>query len=86
MKNYIEEGMETPADKVAHTEYTMEPDQFDEYRVRSPPSSQEAGTSAQTQDVELGGLTFCLKELRAIISFAEVFALPVSAGFEEGGK
>ena len=31
-------------------------------------------------------VTFCLKELRAIIGFADTFALPMSAAFDDGGK
>jgi len=31
-------------------------------------------------------ITFCLKELRAFIAFAEAYHLPVSFCFDKGGK
>ena len=31
------------------------------------------------------GLTFCLKEFRSMLAFADAFSLPVSASFDSGG-
>lgn len=31
-------------------------------------------------------VTFCLKELRAILSFAEIVNLPISVNFEDAGR
>ena len=35
---------------------------------------------------EKSSVTFCLKELRAFISFADAYSLPVSVCFDVGGK
>ena len=43
----------------------------------------------QFEEFQIGqedSITFCLKELRAIIGFADTFALPISASFDDGGK
>ena len=31
------------------------------------------------------GLTFCLKEFRSLLAFADAFNLPISASFDSGG-
>jgi hypothetical protein len=32
------------------------------------------------------GVTFCLKEFRAILTFADAFAMPISASFDDSGQ
>ena len=70
MKNFVDTNED--CESVIHTEMTMLPDQFEEFQVQD--------------EVDPKGVTFCLKELRSIIGFADALGLPISANFEEGGK
>ncbi|XP_041348461.1 cell cycle checkpoint control protein RAD9A-like isoform X2 [Gigantopelta aegis] len=67
LKNYVED--EPDPTKVVHTEMTLVPEEFDNYRV---------GVDTD--------ITFCLKELRAILAFAETTNLPLSMHFETAGR
>ena len=53
------------------TVLSMQPAEFDEYKI---------------EEEDSGAITFCLKELRALVAFAEAFTLPVTATFDGGGK
>ena len=70
MKNYLD-ALDLESDrKAVHTELTIK-----------PPEVYNIDSCHQPSPV-----TFCLKELRAIIGFADSFALPLSASFDIGGK
>jgi hypothetical protein len=56
--------------KAVHTVLSMQPEEFDRYTI--------------SKEIE-SGITYCLKELRSIISFADAFSLPLSASFDQGG-
>ena len=69
MRNYLD-GLDSESAKEAvHTELVMKPAEFDHFRV----------------DEEGQSLTFCLKELKSLLAFADAFALNVSSAFESGG-
>jgi len=61
--------------KPVRTELTMKPTDFEEYEV------EEKGENDNNNC-----MTFCLKELRALIAFAEAFKLTVEAKFDRAGS
>ena len=69
MKNYVEDDNSCGPRKMVHTQLTMQPSEFEDFKI--------------TQDCNV---TFSLKELRSLISFADALNLPVKATFNEGGK
>ena len=76
MRNYLDPALtEGTKDKhklgAVRTVLSMQPAEFDEYRI---------------DESAAGPVTYCLKELRAIVAFAEAFALPLTATFDGGGK
>lgn len=76
MKNFVEDvgrGRNLGKDSgkaVVRTELTMQPGEFEHFAVNQ-------------DDVRV---TFCLKELRSFISFADALTLPLSASFDDGGE
>ena len=56
--------------KAVHTVLTMQNSEFDRFSV----------------GLESSPVTYCLKELRAIIGFADSFRLSLSIDFDSGGK
>ena len=69
MKNYVEDEDSHCPKKMVHTQLTMQPAEFEDYKI-----SKECN------------VTYCLKELRSILSFADALNLPVKATFNDGGQ
>ena len=69
MKNFVEDEDSNAPKKMVHTQLTMQPTEFEEFRI--------------TKECNL---TYCLKELRSIISFADAMNLPLKASFNDGGE
>ena len=80
MKNFVDEFLDEDSShrnsKAVHTRLTMQPGEFEHYQID--------GNNSHSQDIL--NVTYCLKELRSIISFADAMDLPLTAGFSEGGQ
>ena len=48
-------------------------------------SRYEIGGGDDEEPSKSAGLTFCLKEFRSVLAFADAFNLPISASFDSGG-
>jgi hypothetical protein len=67
--------------KPVRTELTMRPSDFNEYHVEGGGEHDVNG-----EMMEDAGMTFCMKEFRALIAFADAFKLDVSARFFKAGR
>eukprot|EP01097_Dermamoeba_algensis_P012152 TRINITY_DN997_c0_g1_i2.p1 TRINITY_DN997_c0_g1~~TRINITY_DN997_c0_g1_i2.p1 ORF type:complete len:434 (-),score=102.74 TRINITY_DN997_c0_g1_i2:1587-2888(-) len=70
LKSYFDDNKGNKHAAILNTELTLFSHDFDEYHV-------------EREGVEL---TFCLKEVKAILSFCEVLGQPVSIFYERGGR
>ncbi len=80
LKNYID-VLEEEQKAAVHTVLSMQPGEFESYCVVRDPSQSDRNSNSKRADV-----TYCLKELRAIIAFADAFSLSVAAEFQGGGR
>ena len=76
LRNYVDQ-LEEEQRAAVHTVLSMQPGEFETYSIEAEEEEEaEAGSD----------LTYCLKELRAMISFADAFNLSLTASFDEGGR
>ncbi len=76
LRNYVDQ-LEEEQRAAVHTVLSMQPGGFETYSIEAEEEEEaEAGSD----------LTYCLKELRAMISFADAFNLSLTASFDEGGR
>ena len=61
-------------------------DDYDEKKQVHTELSMRPGEFEQYCIVEEASITFCLKELRSLLVFAEYLQLPISASFSQGGQ
>ena len=61
-------------------------DDYDEKKQVHTELSMQPGEFVEYSIVEDASITFCLKELRSLLMFAEHLQLPISASFSQGGQ
>jgi len=61
-------------------------DDYDEKKQVHTELSMQPGEFEQFNIVEDANITFCLKELRSLLMFAEHLQMPISASFSQGGQ
>eukprot|EP00092_Neocalanus_flemingeri_P099441 GFUD01126847.1.p1 GENE.GFUD01126847.1~~GFUD01126847.1.p1 ORF type:complete len:393 (-),score=161.67 GFUD01126847.1:126-1304(-) len=61
-------------------------DDYDEKKQVHTELAMQPGEFEQFKIVEEASITFCLKELRSLLMFAEYLQLPISANFSQGGQ
>ena len=61
-------------------------DDYDEKKHVHTELSMQPGEFEQFNLVEEANITFCLKELRSLLMFAEHLQMPISASFSQGGQ
>jgi len=61
-------------------------DDYDEKKQVHTELSMQPGEFVDYNIVEDASITFCLKELRSLLMFAEYLQLPISASFSQGGQ
>ncbi|KAL6066506.1 Cell cycle checkpoint control protein rad9b [Balamuthia mandrillaris] len=70
VKSYVGQEKRSGVNKPLHTELTVDSREFEEYMVTG----------------DIGEITFCLKELKALLSFCEVAGQQIALWFEKGGR
>jgi len=60
----------------------MRPSDFDEYHIED----EGEGEDEENEGNEVNDMTFCLKEFRAVIAFADAFKLDIDAKFHNPGR